>query len=381
MAKNKKIPRLREKKQILDRFKTASIVAILGPRQCGKTTIAKETWETNNFFDLENPRDIAKLDNPQTTLEGLTGKIVIDEIQRKPELFPLLRYLVDTKKQKYLILGSASRELIKHSSETLAGRVSYYELCPFSVEETGVLNIKRLWLRGGFPSSFLASSDKNSYQWREDYIQSFLERDIPMLGISIPSTKLRRFWTMLSHYHGQILNYSELATSFGLSDKTVRHYIQILEGTFMVRVLQPWYVNVGKRIVKSPKIYIRDSGILHTLLSLTSEDDLHGHPKLGSSWEGFIMEQICRTLRMKNITPFFWAVHSGAELDLFWKDRNKNYGIEIKYSDAPSLTTSMKVAMKDLKLDYLWVIYPGKDEYKLQKNITALPIENFLKMI
>jgi uncharacterized protein len=379
MIKSKKIPRVQEKKQILSRFKAASIVAILGPRQCGKTTIAKDAIGKTIFFDLENPRDLTKLDNPQMALEGLKGKIVIDEIQRRPELFPLLRYLVDSNsKQKYLILGSASRELIKQSSETLAGRISYYELCPFSIDEVGSNNIKKLWIRGGFPPSFLAKTDQNSYQWREDYIQSFLERDIPALGISIPSTKLRRFWTMLSYYHGQIINYSELAGSFGISDKTVSHYIQILEGTFMVRILQPWHANIGKRIVKSPKVYVRDSGIFHTLLSINSEKDLHNNPKLGASWEGFVIEQVCRVLKRKNITPYFWAVHSGAELDLFWQEKNKNYGIEIKYSDAPKITNSMKSALIDLKLDHLWVIYPGRDEYKLQKEITVLPIDKFL---
>jgi uncharacterized protein len=364
---------LAEIQQLLSSF---SVVAILGPRQCGKTTIAKKI-NNRHYFDFENPIDLAKFENPQLLLEKLSGLIVIDEIQRKPEIFPILRYLVDNfPNQKYLILGSASRDLIQQSSESLAGRIAYYELSGFKIHELGKEKLFNLWSRGGFPLSFLAKNNKISLTWREQYISTFLERDIPALGIKIPANTLRRFWMMISHYHGQLLNYSELGRSFGISDMTVRKYIDILEGTFMIRLLQPWHVNIGKRLVKQPKIYLRDSGILHSLLSIENIEQLQSNPKLGSSWEGFAIEVVIMSIKNPTNSIYFWKTHNGAELDLYWQAKGKNWGIEFKYSDAPKLTKSMNIAINNLSLSHLWVIYPGSELYQLAENITVLPIKN-----
>lgn len=355
-------------------LETFPVTAILGPRQAGKTTLASEFY-ADHVFDLENPRDAALFAEPQLVLESLSGRIVIDEIQRCADLFPLIRYLVDHRKdQQYLILGSASRDLIRQSSETLAGRIGYHELGGLRLEDVGAENWRRLWLRGGLPRSYTAASDEQSYLWLEQYISTFLERDVPQLGISIPAPTLRRFWTMLSHYHGQLINYSEFARSFGISDMTVRKYIEILEGVFMVRVLRPWHVNIGKRLVKSPKLYIRDTGILHSLLSIKSERDLAAHNKLGVSWEGFALEVAARMIGKRNEELFFWRTHTGAEVDLFWQSHGKNWAIEVKYSAAPKLTKSMISALNDLELDHLWVLYPGDKSYPLARNITALPL-------
>jgi predicted AAA+ superfamily ATPase len=350
------------------------ITAILGSRQCGKTFLAKRLGP-DHYFDLENPRDIARLETPQLALENLRGLIAIDEIQRLPSLFPLLRYLSDKKsRQKYLILGSAAPNLIKHTSETLAGRIGYHRLEGFAIGDVGGPHAKKLWLRGGYPMSYLARSGAESAVWRENYIATFLERDIPQLGISIPSRALRRFWMMLSHYHGNILNHLELASSFGVSDMTIRRYLEILEGTFMVRLLGPWHNNIGKRLIKRPKVYMRDSGILHALLSITTEDELLSHNKLGASWEGFALECAARCIGKRDEELFFWGTHSGAEVDLFWQDKGKGWAIEFKYEDAPKVTKSMQVATKDLDLDHLWVVYPGSQRYHLAEKISALPI-------
>ena len=367
-----------ERGALLRLMESFRVTVMLGPRQCGKTTLAK-TFSADHFFDLENPRDAAMLAEPQLALEALSGLIVIDEIQRAPELFPLLRYLVDTREdQRYLILGSASRDLIRQSSESLAGRVAHYELGGFRLQDIGNERWRSLWLRGGLPSSFLAESDELSYLWREQYIATFLERDIPQLGITIPSPTLRRFWTMLCHYHGQILNISELARSFGMSDMTVRRYLDILEGTFMIRLLHPWYANVGKRLVKRPKLYVRDTGLLHALLYVRSERDLAGHNKLGASWEGYALETAARTIGRRNEELAFWATHSGAEVDLFWQEKGKNLAIEIKYADAPRLTASMTSALKDLDLAHLWVLYPGDRSYPLAPRVSTLTLKELL---
>jgi predicted AAA+ superfamily ATPase len=351
------------------------VVAILGPRQSGKTTLAK-TLKADHYFDLENPQDAALLDQPQLALEDLKGVIVIDEIQRKPDLFALMRYLVDqNKKRKFVILGSASRDLIRQSSETLAGRIAYHYLGGFRLSEVEPSKAKTLWIRGGLPRSFLAASDAASLTWRSQYITTFLERDIPQLGINIPARTLRQFWTMLSHYHGQILNYAELGRSFGVSDMTVRKYCDILEGTFMIRILQPWYVNLGKRLVKRPKFYLRDSGLYHALSAIETAKQLTAWPKLGASWEGFALECVCRSLGKQDSELYFWNTHAGAELDLFWQNKGKNWGVEFKYEDAPRLTRSMQIAMEDLQLAKLWVVYPGKKEYPLTKKISVLPLE------
>ena len=350
------------------------VTAILGPRQCGKTTLAR-TLAADSYFDLENPQDLARLEQPQLALEDLTGLIAIDEIQRLPDLFPLLRYLVDQgKSRKFVILGSASRDLIRQSSESLAGRIAYLPLGGFRLSDIDPLAIKTLWWRGGLPPSFLAASDDESLLWRNQYVTTFLERDIPQLGITIPARTLRRFWTMLSHYHGHILNYAELGRSFGVSDMTVRKYCDILEGTFMVRILQPWYVNVGKRLVKRPKLYLRDSGLFHALLSIETPEQLHASPRLGASWEGFALECVCRTLGKENGDLYFWNTHAGAELDLFWQARGQNWGVEFKYEDALRLTRSMKTAVEDLELERLWVVYPGKAAYALTEKIRVIPL-------
>lgn len=362
---------IKEIKYLLDLF---PVTAILGPRQSGKTFLARRT-KYNHYFDLENPEDVVRLENPQITLEDLSGLIVIDEIQQHKDLFKILRYLVDkSPKQKYLILGSASGNLMKQSSESLAGRIGYHSLGGFSISDIGAGNIKKLWLGGGLPRSFLSRNDNKSFLWLSNYISTFLERDIPQFGITIPAHTLRKFWLMLSHYHGTILNYSELARSFGVSDMTVRKYIDILEQTFMMRILQPWYANIGKRLVKSPKIYIRDSGILHSLLSIQNFNQLSVHNKVGASWEGFALECIAKSLQKKNEELFFWNTHNGAELDLFWQNNGKNWGIEFKYSDAPKITRSIHLAINDLNLSHLWIIYPGKQSYKLSAKVTVISL-------
>ncbi len=360
-----------------ERIRNNPVVAILGPRQCGKSTLARKL-PYENYLDLENPRDLAFLENTQTALESLNGLTVIDEVQKKPELFSLLRYLVDQKKggrkRKFVLLGSASQELIRQSSETLAGRISYLSMSGFSLEEIGPQNLKQLWLRGGFPRSYLAKGEKVSLQWRDDFISTYLERDIPQLGITIPAQTLRRFWTLLSHYHGQIINYSEIASTFGVSDKTVRSYIEILEGTFMVRQHLPWFENIGKRLVKSPKLYITDSGIFHSLQQITSYKHLLSQPKLGASWEGFAMEQFIKTKRLDPKRCYFWATHGNAELDLFWQEKGQNYGAEFKFADAPTMTKSLHIALEDLKLKKAWIIYPGDQTYPVHPKVSVTPL-------
>jgi len=358
-------------------------VALLGPRQCGKTTLAKifSSEISGEYFDLEDPRDEARLSAPITVLESISGLIVLDEIQRMPELFPLLRVLIDRSegKRAFLLLGSASPSLIRDVSETLAGRVSFIHMSGFNVSEVGIKNGRKLWIRGGFPRAYLAENDAVSFQWRQDFIQTFLERDIPQFGITIPSRTLRRFWTMLAHYHGQVWNASEFARSLGVSQKTARRYLDILEGAYMVRQLPPWFENLKKRQVKAPKVYIRDSGILHALLSLVSERDVQGHPKLGASWEGFIVEQIASLAGSSEL--YFWATHGGAELDLLFFNRGRRIGIEIKYNDAPKLTKSMMIAIDDLGLDILYIIYPGTVSYVLKEEVEVISLLEIEKIL
>ena len=341
------------------------VTAILGPRQCGKTTLARSFGEPHqaHYFDLESVVDQRRLQNPELMLSSLDGVIILDEIQYQPELFNLLRVLVDRpeNKSRFVVLGSASPQLIKQSSETLAGRVEFIELSGFDLSEIDLS--QNLWMRGGFPRSYLAKTEEDSIAWREGFIRTFLERDIPALGISIASGAMRRFWTMLAHYHGQTWNGSELGRSMGLSDKTVRSYLDILSATFMVRQLQPWHENIHKRQVKSPKIYFRDSGILHSLLGISDYHQLTGNPKLGASWEGFALEQTLQIVRP--VDAYFWSTYSGAEVDLFFIKNGKRHGVEFKYSEAPKATKSMYVAIEDLSLDHLWVVYPGKDIYPL----------------
>ncbi|MBS0626189.1 MAG: ATP-binding protein [Verrucomicrobia bacterium] len=361
---------------ISKQFRVHTACGLLGPRQVGKTTLAKMYIESHppehvRRFDLENPLDLTKLENPLLTLSKPTqGLIVIDEIQLRPDLFPVLRVLIDeNRERKFLILGSASRDLIRQSSETLAGRIGYIELMPFSLEETN--NSPLVWLRGGFPLSFLAQDDEMSFLWRQSYITTFLERDIPSLGFQIPPQQIRRFWLMLAHYHGQIFNASEIAKSLGISDHTVRRYLDILAGTFMVRILSPWFENLGKRQVKSPKIYFRDSGILHALLGIRTEKELDTHPKLGAFWEGFALEAICQQMEISPEECFFWKTQSGAELDLLTMKNGKRIGFEIKYTDQPAITRSMRIACEDLKLDHLYIVFPGKESFPLDDKISA----------
>ncbi len=348
----------------------------------GKTTLARIFVQDRNFtfFDLEAPSDQQRLQNPELVLGQLEGVVVIDEIQRAPELFNILRVLVDrpASATRFLILGSASPDIIRNASETLAGRVEFIELAGFDLDEVGGDHWQELWNRGGFPRSYLAASDADSVAWREDFIQTFLERDIPQLGITIPATAMRRFWTMLAHYHGQTWNASVLGRGLGISDKTVRSYLDILTGTYMVRQLQPWHVNISKRQVRSPKVYLRDAGLLHTLLNLTDLHDLFGHPGVGASWEGFVLEQSIDLLALKEV--YFWGTHGGAELDLLFFHKGQSYGIEVKFSDAPSVTKSMRIAMKDLQLSHLYTIYPGKHIYPAEEKITMWPLKEFLAL-
>lgn len=368
------VNRPKDKTAISKLLEIFPITAILGPRQVGKTTLAK-TFNPDHIFDLENPRDMVLLENPQLALESLTGLIMIDEIQRKVELFPLLRYLVDHyPKQKYLILGSASSNLRQQSGESLAGRIGYHYLTGLNLAEIETENIEQLWLRGGFPRSYLTDTDEQSLIWRNNFIATFLEKDLRLLGINIPASTMYRFWIMLSHYHGQTINYSELARSFGISDKTVKFYLSILEDTFMLRQLMPWYANVSKRLVKSPKIYLRDSGVFHALQSIENQGALRTHPKLGASWEGFALEEIVALLDKRDSEVFFYGTHGGVELDLFWQEANARYGAEFKYMDAPRTTKSMHQAVADLNLDKLYVVYPGDRSYPLTEKITVVAL-------
>ncbi|MDO8959002.1 MAG: ATP-binding protein [Rhodocyclaceae bacterium] len=365
-------------RRIEQQFAIHPVVALLGPRQCGKTTLARmvaeSTAEPVTRFDLEDPTDLAMLAAPRLALQDLRGLVVIDEIQRSPELFPVLRVLVDRPENpaRFLILGSASRDLIRQSSETLAGRIGHIELTPFALGETGIESWRRLWLRGGFPPSFLAKSDAASAQWRKDYVATFLERDLPSLGITIPPQSLRRFWMMLAHYHGQLVNFSELGRSFGAADTTVRRYLDILEATFMVRLLMPWHENVGKRQVKAPKLYLRDSGLFHSLMGIPDQTTLSRHPKLGASWEGFAIEEIIRRHRVVSGEVYFWGAHGGGEVDLFLLTDRGRVGYEIKYTDQPRATRSMHTAMEVLQLDELRVAYPGDREFPLTEKIRAV---------
>ena len=353
------------------------VTAILGPRQCGKTTLARSISETikSTLFDLEDPADFELLkSNPKQIFNGLEGLVIIDEIQRLPELFPLLRVLADEadSKRKYLILGSASPDLIRNSSESLAGRIGFVNLTGFRLNEVGTENLRNLWLRGGFPRSYLAQNDDQSYKWRNDFIQTFLERDISMYGFNIPPVTLRRFWQMLAHYHGQVWNGAEFARAMGVSEPTVKRYLDILTGTYMIRQLQPWYENLKKRQVKAPKVYIRDSGILHTLLTL-EDDKILTHVKVGASWEGFVTEQLIQVLNTRDC--YFWRTHTGAELDLMVVKNGKKLGFEIKYSDVPKITRSMNSVIEDLNLDKLYLLYQGKRKLQLQEKIYALPAD------
>ncbi|MDH4275759.1 MAG: ATP-binding protein, partial [Gammaproteobacteria bacterium] len=331
-------------------------------------------------FDLEDPTHLARLQDPMLALQDLHGLIIIDEVQRTPRLFEVIRVLVDRepRRARFLILGSASRDLIQQSSETLAGRISHIELTPFLATEVGKTDVKKLWTRGGYPLSFLAKSETVSGQWRKAYITTYLERDIPALGIQIPAATLRRFWMMLTHYHGQVVNYSELGRSFGIADTTARKYIDILAATYMIRQLPPWFENLKKRQVKSPKIYLRDSGILHTLLGVEDGKSLNFHPKLGASWEGFAIEQIIHKFGAEEGECYFWSAYGRAEIDLLLIKNGKRLGFEIKHTSTPKITTSLLTAQQDLALDETLIVFPGKESFPLSPTIRAVGLEALL---
>jgi len=376
------IPRPEPIRQIEASFQIHPVTALLGPRQCGKTTLALfiAEQEPSTIFDLENPIDIQRLSAPMQALKDLSGLVIIDEVQRKPELFELLRVLVDRsgRNARFLLLGSASPHLVKGVSESLAGRIGFVDLAGFQFWEVGARHLDRLWIRGGLPRSFLADSESDSIRWREGFIRTFLERDIPQLGITIAAETLRRFWTMVAHYHGQVWNAAEFARALGTAENTARRYLDILNGAYMVRVLPPWFENLKKRQVKAPKIYIRDSGLFHSLLQVSTLADLRGHPKIGASWEGFALEHVIRAFRTRD--AYFWATHAGAELDLVVRVDGKRHGFEFKYTDAPGRKRSMHIAIEDLGLEHLWVIYPGDQKYDLDSRITVIPLEEILQL-
>ena len=357
-------------------LRRSRVVALVGPRQCGKTTLAREfvAPASANYFDLEDPISLARLSEPMTALASLRGVVVIDEVQRRPELFPVLRVLADRRPlpARFLILGSASPELMRKSSESLAGRLETIPLSGFSLAEVGESALNRHWLRGTFPRAFLARSNAESVSWRRQFIHTFLERDLPQLGISVPATTLLRFWTMLAHYHGNVWNAAEPARSLGVSEPTVRRYLDLLTNLFMVRQLQPWHENLKKRQVKAPKIYLRDSGLLHQLLGIGTDRDLLVHPKCGASWEGYAIEETLKAVQPDE--AYFWGTHQGAELDLMLIKDGRRLGVEIKRMDAPVLTPSMRIALEDLKLEQLVVLYPGKMHYTLAERVKVVPL-------
>ena len=378
------IPRNEHVRALEVRLEDNPVVGILGARQVGKTTLARtiaHRWDGEvTFLDLEDPRDLARLSEPSLVLPELRGLVVLDEIQRMPELFPLLRVLADRPgpPARFLILGSASPDLSRQSAESLAGRVSYYVLPGFHIGEVGAENGTDLWIRGGFPRSYLAADDGASFQWREDFVRTFLERDIPALGVRVPSTTLRRFWQMLAHYHGQLWHGAELARAFGVSETAVRNYLDILTDGLVVRQLQPWFENVSKRQVKSPKIFLADSGLLHGLLGLESKDQIEGHPKVGASWEGFVLDQLLTHLRLEWREVYFWATHAGAELDLLVFRGGDRVGYEIKRTATPSTTRSMQAAIETLSLSRLDVVHAGSETFPLKKKIRAVAFRHLL---
>ena len=378
------IPRAKHLHELKRLLKSYPVVGIIGPRQIGKTTlatqVAKQHKRPTTHFDLEDVRDLARLGDAGMALEPLRGLVILDEIQRRPELFPFLRVLADRRpiRTRFLVLGSASPDMLRQSSESLAGRISYYELPGLSLSEVKLANQNKLWLRGGFPSSYTARANSASDLWRQDFIKTFLERDLPQLGIRTPSAVLRRFWTMLAHYHGQIWNASEFARSFGVTNKTVNHYLDVLTSSFVIHALRPWHENLKKRQVKSPKVYFADTGLLHSLLRLTTLADLESHPRVGASWEGFVIHQVIRHLGVNENERFFWATHAGAELDLLTVRGRKRWGFEVKRTSAPTITPSMRTALADLKLQRLFVIHAGEHSFDMTKKIRAIALQHLL---
>jgi uncharacterized protein len=389
--------------KLLESLKTFPVVGLVGPRQVGKTSLARQlvadlaqTEQAAVMLDLERPSDLAKLTEPELFLEPLANRLVVlDEVQLRPDLFPVLRALVDAGRRpgRFLILGSAAPALIQHSSETLAGRIEFLELAPLNLAEVALNEVnlkagsdnmattaKNLWSRGGFPDSYLARSDAASMRWREAFVRSYLERDIPQLGIRISAATLRRFWLMLAHYHGQLWNASTLAGSLGVSAPSVRHYLDILESTFMVRVLQPYSANLGKRLVKSPKVYLRDSGLLHALLNLPDHSALLGHPVLGASWEGWVIEQILAQAP-EGTRPYFYRTASGNELDLLLElPGGQLRAVEIKHSAAPKVGKGFNEALDALKLEKGFVIAQVGEPYPLSQRAQVLPLSQLAEI-
>jgi predicted AAA+ superfamily ATPase len=374
------IERERHREAVEGLLERHPVVGILGARQVGKTTLARQLAARFDgpvfFFDLEDPTDLARLAEPMLALRDLRGLVIVDEVQRRPELFPVLRVLADRQDRttRFLVLGSASPELLQQSSESLAGRIFYHDLGGFDLAEVGSGESRRLWLRGGFPKSFLADTDSASSEWRRGFVRTFLERDLPGLGVQIPAETLRRFWTMIAHYHGQVWNGAELARAFGVSQMTIRRYLDTLVSALVLRQLPPWFENLGKRQVKSPKVYVADSGLLHTLLGLSSPEDVEGHPKVGASWEGFVLREVVERLGARPEEVFFWATHAGAELDLLIVRGQRRFGFELKRTAAPRVTPSIRTALDDLQLERVDVIYPGEHTFPLAERVRALAL-------
>jgi len=379
------ITRRQHSKKVRALLRDYPVVAVLGARQVGKTTLAlrllKESKGPGERFDLEDPADLARLSDPRLALGDLRGLVVIDEVQRAPDLFPVLRVLADRRpsRARFLVLGSATPELLRQASETLAGRIAFHTLEGFDLSEVGNDNLSQLWLRGGFPESFLARSNSASFEWRRNFIRTFVERDLPQLGIRVSAQTLTRFWSMLAHYHGQIWNASELGRALGVTDKTVRHYLDILSAALVVQQLQPWHANVKKRQVKAPKVYVRDAGILHGLLDIRDLRDLERHPKVGASWEGFMLRQVVQTLGATPEECFFWATHSGPELDLLWVRGRRRWGFEFKRTSSPTLTRSLRAALEALDLQRAFVIHAGEKTFPLHPKVTAVAARGVLE--
>jgi len=370
------LPRPEAKAALDGALRRSPVVVLTGPRQCGKTTLAREllSEDSPNYFDLEDPASLGRLNEPMTALAPLEGLVVIDEIQRRPELFPVLRVLADRRARpaQFLILGSASGSLLRQSSESLAGRSTRVEISGFGLAETGAESTQALWRRGGFPLSFLAPGEEESLAWRTDFIQALLESDLPQWGVRVPAIALLRFWSMLAHYHGQLWNAAEPARALGVSPLTCRRYLDLLTDALMVRQLQPWFANLGKRQIKSPKIFLRDSGLLHQLLGIGTEKQLLTHPKVGASWEGFVVEQVLR--HVPHDEAYFWGTHQGAELDLLLRRGDRLYGVECKRIDAPRVTRSIRVALDDLGLERVAIVYPGDKRFELDSRVEAVPL-------
>lgn len=372
------VPRTELLGRVRGLLRTSPVVALLGARQSGKTTLAHQVLTAarrGERFDLEDARDLQRLAHPMTALESLRGLVVIDEVQRVPELFPTLRVLADRKPlpARFLVLGSASPELLRQSSESLAGRIRFVELPGFSFAEIGASNMRRRLLRGGFPPSYLAPSDASSFGWREDFVRTFIERDVLALGANVRTPEnLRRLWTMLAHRHAQVWNGAALAAALGESYPTIKRHVDVLSGALVVRQLPPWLPNLHKRLVKAPKVYVRDSGLLHALLGVRTFRELEGHPTLGASWEGLVLEELLARLSERDV--FFWSTHAGAELDFVWRRGNRLVGFEAKWSDAPAMTKSMHIALADLELAHLYVVYPGPRRYRIDRRVEVIPI-------